>query len=354
MARSRVELAFSLVPLHHSGACGRLREGTRLVNAIVIDRLTKVYRSTWFGRPPMPALDGLSLSVQQGEIYGFLGPNGSGKTTTLKILMGLMRATSGSAEILGKPLDDVQIRHRIGFLPEAPYFYEYLTAEEFLAFYGNLAGLERSGLARKITQMLDLVGLAEARTRQLRKFSKGMLQRIGLAQALIHDPELVVLDEPMSGLDPVGRMQVRDLILSLRDQGKTVFFSTHIIPDVEMICDRVAIVVKGKLLAEGRVDELVNPGHAQSVEVVCEGIKVGEVATIRAAASRVLQWGDHSLVVLPGPDQVEPVLSAIRAEGGRLVSVTPQKGSLEDLFMKRSGAPIDGPGRQTDVGGSVE
>nr|MBI3613277.1 ABC transporter ATP-binding protein [Nitrospirota bacterium] len=269
----------------------------------------------------MPALDGLSLSVQQGEIYGFLGPNGSGKTTTLKILMGLMQATSGGAEILGKPLGDVQVRHRIGFLPESPYFYEYLTAEEFLAFYGHLAGLDRSVLDRKIAQLLELVGLAEARTRQLRKFSKGMLQRIGLAQALIHDPDLIVLDEPMSGLDPVGRKQVRDLILSLKDQGKTVFFSTHIIPDVEMICDRVAIVVKGKLLAEGRVDELVNPGHAQSVEVVCDGIKAGEVVAIAAVATRVLQRGGHSLVVLPGPEQVEPVLSAIRTQGGKLVSV---------------------------------
>lgn len=302
----------------------------------------------------MPALDGLSLSVQQGEIYGFLGPNGSGKTTTLKILMGLMQATSGGAEILGKPLGDVQVRQRIGFLPESPYFYEYLTAEEFLAFYGHLAGLERAELGRKITQLLNLVGLAEARTRQLRKFSKGMLQRIGLAQALIHDPELIVLDEPMSGLDPVGRKQVRDLILSLKDQGKTVFFSTHIIPDVEMICDRVAIVVKGKLLAEGRVDELVNPGHAQSVEVVCEGIKAGAVAAIAAVATRVLQRGDHSLVVLPGPEQVDPVLSAIKAQGGKLVSVTPQKGSLEELFMTQTGAMPAGAGWPAAVGGSSE
>lgn len=324
------------------------------VSAITIDRLTKVYRSAWFGAPPSPALDGLSLSVKQGEIYGFLGPNGSGKTTTLKILMGLMQATSGRAEILGKPLGDVQVRRRIGFLPESPYFYEYLTAEEFLAFYGHLAGLERSGLDRKITQLLDLVGLAEARARQLRKFSKGMLQRVGLAQAIIHDPELVVLDEPMSGLDPVGRKQVRDLILGLRDQGKTVFFSTHIIPDVEMICDRVAIVVKGKLLAEGRVDELVNSGHAHPIEVVCEGIEAGAISAVASAATRVLQRGSHALVVLPGPEQVEPVLAAIRAQGGKLISVTPQKGSLEELFMKRPEAPAGVSGRQADTAGPPE
>src|SRR5581483_5262176 len=225
---------------------------------ILVEDLTKSFNPNWPWRTPITALAGLSFSVSRGEIYGFLGPNGAGKTTTLKILMGLMRATSGKAEILGKPAGDVETRRRIGFLPEAPYFYDYLTAEEFLSFYGHLAGIDRGALACRVTELLDLVGLSEARTRQLRKFSKGMLQRIGLAQALIHDPELIILDEPMSGLDPIGRKQIRDLILSLRDQGKTVFFSTHIVPDVEMICDRVGIVVKGKLLASGRVDELVS------------------------------------------------------------------------------------------------
>jgi len=312
------------------------------VDAVLIEGLTKTFRSGWPGLPPVTALSGLSLTVRQGEIYGFLGPNGSGKTTTLKILMGLMRATSGKAEVLGKPAGDVQVRRKIGFLPESPYFYDYLTAEEFLAFYGHLAGLERAELGRKIDHLLGVVGLTEARTRQLRKFSKGMLQRVGLAQALIHDPELVILDEPMSGLDPIGRKQVRDLILSLRDQGKTVFFSTHIIPDVEMICDRVGIVVKGKLLATGRVDELVRHEHTQSVEIVCEGIKVDEVPVIKAAATLVLQRGPHCLVALPGPDRQEEILAAIRAHGGKLVSVTPQKGSLEELFFQQSGAHTDG------------
>jgi len=312
------------------------------VDAVLIEGLTKTFRSGWPGLPPVTALSGLSLTVRQGEIYGFLGPNGSGKTTTLKILMGLMRATSGKAEVLGKPAGDVQVRRQIGFLPESPYFYDYLTAEEFLAFYGHLAGLERAELGRRIDHLLEVVGLTEARTRQLRKFSKGMLQRVGLAQALIHDPELVILDEPMSGLDPIGRKQVRDLILSLRDQGKTVFFSTHIIPDVEMICDRVGIVVKGKLLATGRVDELVRHEHTQSVEIVCEGIKVDEVPVIKAAATLVLQRGPQCLVALPGPDRQEEILAAIRAHGGKLVSVTPQKGSLEELFFQQSGAHTDG------------
>jgi ABC-2 type transport system ATP-binding protein len=202
----------------------------RIVNAIVVEKLTKTYASDWLGRPPFVALSGLSLTVERGEIFGFLGPNGAGKTTTLKILLGLVRATSGTAMLLGKPAGDVETRRKVGFLPESPYFYDYLTAEEFLGFYGQLAGLARAHIPSRISSLLELVGLVDARSRQLRKFSKGMLQRIGLAQALIHDPELVILDEPMTGLDPVGRKQVRDLILSLRDRGKTVFFSTHILP----------------------------------------------------------------------------------------------------------------------------
>jgi ABC-2 type transport system ATP-binding protein len=304
------------------------------VEAIVVEGLTKVFRPGWPGLPSFSALAGLSLSVNQGEIYGFLGPNGSGKTTTLKILMGLMRATGGRAEVLGKPAGDVQVRRRIGFLPESPYFYDYLTAEEFLAFYGHLAALDRGELGRRVNHLLELVGLTEARTRQLRKFSKGMLQRIGLAQALIHDPELVVLDEPMSGLDPLGRKQVRDLILGLRDQGKTVFFSTHILPDVEMICDRVGIIVKGKLVAAGRVEELVSSGHTESVEIVWEGVNPQAIPEVTQVAARVLQRGRRCLVVLPGPEQVEQVLAALRSHGGTLISVTPQKRTLEDLFFK--------------------
>ncbi len=306
------------------------------MDAIVIEGLTKTFWSGWPGRPSVTVLDGLTLSIGQGQIYGFLGPNGSGKTTTLKILLGLMHATTGRVEVLGKPAGNVMVRKRIGFLPESPYFYDYLTAEEFLAFYGHLAGLNRVELNKRVTHLLEVVGLIDARTRQLRKFSKGMLQRVGLAQALIHDPELVILDEPMSGLDPVGRKQVRDLILGLRDQGKTVFFSTHIIPDVEMICDRVGVIAKGKLLVTGRVEELVTSGHTQSVEIVCQGIKADGIPAITSAATRVLQRGQHSLIMLPGPDRLEETLAVIRAQGGTLISVTPQKGSLEELFLQQA------------------
>ena len=300
---------------------------------IVTEDLSKSYPSGWPGRPPFVALDGLSLTVRRGEIFGFLGPNGAGKTTTLKILLGLVRATSGRALLLGQPVGDVATRRRIGFLPESPYFYDYLTAEEFLGFYGQLAGLNREVTTQRVNDLLQLVGLDEARTRQLRKFSKGMLQRIGLAQAIIHDPELVILDEPMTGLDPVGRKQVRDLILSLRDQGKTVFFSTHILHDVEMICDRVGLVMKGRLVASGRVDELVRQDHIQSVEIVCQHIKTEGNALIHSLATRVLQQGPQCLIVLPSPDAVDALVGEIRRQGGRLLSVTPHKASLEDLFF---------------------
>ena len=305
-----------------------------MLKAIAIEELTKTYASTRLGRPPFVALSGLSLTVERGEIYGFLGPNGAGKTTTLKILLGLVRATSGTAMLLGKPAGDVETRRRVGFLPESPYFYDYLTAEEFLGFYGQLAGLGRADIASRITSLLDLVGLVEARTRQLRKFSKGMLQRIGLAQALIHDPEVVILDEPMTGLDPIGRKQVRDLILSLRDRGKTVFFSTHILPDVEMICDRVGVVMKGRLLASGRVQDLLKQGHTQSVEVVCQDFNAEGSPAVQSYATRILQRERQCLVVLPNADLVDSMVTEIRKQGGQLLSVTPHKASLEDLFFQ--------------------
>lgn len=306
------------------------------MDAVIIDDLTKTYRSGWPGSPSITALSGLSLSVRRGEIYGFLGPNGAGKTTTIKILVGLMTATKGHAQVLGRPAGDVQSRAKIGFLPESPYFYEYLTAEEFLTFYGRLAGLCRADVGARVTQLLQLVSMTEARTRQLRKFSKGMLQRVGLAQALIHEPELVILDEPMSGLDPIGRKQIRDIILNLRDQGKTIFFSSHIIPDVEMICDRVGIMMKGTLVATGRVDELIGQSHTKSIEIVCEGLSAEQISAFYPFASRALQRGRQSFLVLSGLDRLDEALCRIRSEGGKLVSVIPQKSSLEELFVEQA------------------
>jgi ABC-2 type transport system ATP-binding protein len=304
------------------------------VDDIVIEGVSKRYTSGWPGRPPFVALDGLSLTVTRGEVFGFLGPNGAGKTTTLKILMGLVRPTSGSVSVLGKPAGHVETRRRVGFLPESPYFYDYLTAEEFLGFYGRLAGLGPAVIRQRVGDLLALVSLIDAKTRQLRNFSKGMLQRIGLAQALIHDPELVILDEPMTGLDPVGRKKVRDLILSLRDRGKTIFFSTHILHDVEMICDRVGIVMRGRLMASGRVEELIRSDQTQSVEIVCQQVNGEGNALIRSMATRVLQQGQQCLIVLPNADNLDALVTEIRRQGGRLISVTPHKTSLEDLFFQ--------------------
>jgi ABC-2 type transport system ATP-binding protein len=305
------------------------------MDAIVVENLKKVFKANWPWQPSTTALSGLSFTVSQGEIFGFVGPNGAGKTTTMKILLGLMAPTSGRVEMLGMPAGAVSIRRQIGFLPESPYFYDYLTAEEFVRFHGRLAGMDETELSRQVTQMIELVGLTEARSRQLRKFSKGMLQRLGLAQALIHNPRLVILDEPMSGLDPIGRKQVRDVILRLRDEGKTVFFSTHIIPDVEMICDRVAIVLHGKMLALGRVDDLLTVPHVQSVEIVFEHLDPVKVILPENFVLKVIQQGKRCLVIVPSPLHIDPLIAVIHQQEGHVVSVTPQKGSLEELFVPK-------------------
>ncbi len=227
------------------------------MGVIKINQLTKGY-SLGLGQTKIVALQGIDLEVEAGEVFGFLGPNGAGKTTTIKILVGLMRQTSGTAQLFGQDVNNSEVRSRIGFLAESPYFYEYLTAEEFLAFYGQLFDLSKNEIKLRPSALLKQVGLESSANVQLRKFSKGMLQRIGIAQALINDPELIILDEPMLGLDPIGRKEMRELILMLKSQGKTIFFSSHIIHDVEVVCDRVGILVNGKLLALGRIDEITN------------------------------------------------------------------------------------------------
>jgi ABC-2 type transport system ATP-binding protein len=277
------------------------------------------------------------LKVEQGEIFGFLGPNGAGKTTTIKILLGLIYPTSGTAWLLDREIGDVAVKNEVGFLPEAPYFYEYLTGEEFLRFYGQIFGLGGTTLAKKIDQMLEMVKLTEARRLPLRKFSKGMLQRIGLAQALINDPKVVILDEPMSGLDPIGRRDVRDIILHLKEQGKTVFFSTHILPDVEMICDRVGILVKGRLRAVGVVHELVGAGAVTSVEIVVEGLAEAGVQEAERLGGTVVKRGNQVLIKLDDEAKVSHMLDVIRGHAARLVSLVPHKRSLEDLFLKEVG-----------------
>jgi len=295
--------------------------------------LSKVFKVGFWGRS-VTAVHGLDLDVRKGEVFGFLGPNGAGKTTTIKMLMGLIYPSSGQAWVFGRPIGDQESKARLGFLPESPYFYDYLTSLEFLQFYGHLFGLRGVALGKRVDELLELVGMSHARHLQLRKFSKGMLQRVGIAQALINDPELVVLDEPMSGLDPIGRKEIRDLILRLKESGKTIFFSSHILHDAELLCDRVAIILKGKLVACGTVSELIDEGATHSVEVVAEGLGSEGVARLRQLADRIIVQGTQVLAVLPNRQQVGAVLEIIRGAKATLVSLTPQKGSLEDLFIR--------------------
>jgi ABC-2 type transport system ATP-binding protein len=297
------------------------------------EQLCKIFRVGFWGKK-VTAVDGLSLHVRRGEVFGFLGPNGAGKTTTIKMLMGLIYPTSGTASIFGHPIGDPQAKAKLGFLPESPYFYDYLTGKEFLRFYGHLFGLWGSTLERRVGELLDTVGMAHARDLQLRKFSKGMLQRVGIAQALINDPELIVLDEPMSGLDPIGRKEVRDLILRLKESGKTVMFSSHILHDAEMLCDRVAMIMKGKLVACGPVSELIAQGTTHEVEMVIDRLLPEALEQIRPLAGKVVLQGERVMVVLTSQQAVDQALSVIHTAKAKLVALTPHKASLEDLFIR--------------------
>ncbi|MFQ5881423.1 MAG: ABC transporter ATP-binding protein [Candidatus Methylomirabilales bacterium] len=304
--------------------------------AIKTEGLAKDYRVGFWRRKVRVLLD-LHLEVQEGEIFGYLGPNGAGKTTTLKLLMGLALPTSGRAFILGRELPDVKVKTEVGFLPESPYFYEYLTGREFLGFYGRLFGLRGKGLRDRIGRLLAQVGLQAAADLPLRKYSKGMLQRIGLAQALINDPKLVILDEPMSGLDPVGRREVRDLILRLKEEGKTIFFSSHIIPDVEMICDRVGILVGGRLVKVGRLDELLS-AEVESIEVTASGLSEMALKQIERCASRpVVRSGDKVLIFIRGEEDLGEVLRLMLDAKARIHAVAPHKRSLEEHFIQEVG-----------------
>ncbi|MDP3091947.1 MAG: ABC transporter ATP-binding protein [Nitrospira sp.] len=297
--------------------------------------IRKVFRVGFWGRR-VTAVDQLSLDVRRGEVFGFLGPNGAGKTTTLKMLMGLIYPTSGQARIFGHPVGDPAAKAKLGFLPESPYFYDYLTSREFLSFYGHLFGLWGATLDKRVDELLELVGMTHARDLQLCKFSKGMLQRVGIAQALINDPELVVLDEPMSGLDPIGRKEVRDLILRLKESGKTVMFSSHILHDAELLCDRVAMIMKGRLVACGQVSELIEQGATQEVEMVIDRLSPEGLEHLRVLATKVVLNGERVMVVLSNQRQVDESLEVIRAAHAKLVSLTPHKASLEDLFIRKA------------------
>jgi len=277
------------------------------------------------------AVDGLDLAVLPGEIFGLLGPNGAGKTTTLKMMLGLLRPDAGEVRLFGRPPQDIAVRARLGFLPENPYFYDYLTPVEFLDLYARLHGVPKAERARRIAAAIERVGLAGRERLALRKFSKGMIQRLGLAQAIQHDPELVILDEPMSGLDPVGRREVRDLILGLRAAGRTVFFSSHILQDAEMLCDRVAILFRGRLRAVGRLDDLVSR-NARWIEVSARGPVPPDAPGERTAAP-----DGTTFYKVDGMPALTRLLAAISASGGEVLSVWPRRESLEDLFLREIG-----------------
>jgi len=305
---------------------------------VEINNLTKDYEVGFLRKRKVRALDGLSLSIEGGQIFGFLGANGAGKTTTLKILMRLIFPTAGSASILGHDIENISVHQRIGYLPENPYFYDYLTAREFLDYCAQLFGLEVSERKKRTADLLARVGLDEKRwNTQLRKFSKGMLQRVGLAQSIINDPEIVFLDEPMSGLDPIGRREVRDLIASLRQEGKTVFMCSHILSDIEILCDRVAILRGGKLSQVGRLDELQQHSQGAShVEVIVSGTTREALSTTlpTQATFAISETAGGLRIEVPDETHVDSVLAALRQAGGSLVSVQSVKQSLEELFIQ--------------------
>jgi len=307
------------------------------MSVVEINNLTKDYEIGFFRKRKVRALDGLTLSVEGGQIFGFLGANGAGKTTTLKLLMRLIFPTAGSARILGQDFQNVSVHQRIGYLPENPYFYDYLTAREFLDYCAQLFGLDAAVRRKRAADLLARVRLDEKRwDTQLRKFSKGMLQRVGLAQSIINDPEIVFLDEPMSGLDPIGRREVRDLIASLRQEGKTVFMCSHILSDIEVLCDRVAILRGGKLAQQGRLDDLRQQSSGDhQVEIVVSGVDRASLsAQLTTEGTFAISETPGGLrIEVPEETHVDTVIAALRRSGGNLVSVQPIRQSLEELFV---------------------
>lgn len=307
---------------------------------VEIENLTKDYEIGFWKKKKVRALDNLTLNVEGGQIFGFLGGNGAGKTTTIKILMSLIFSSSGSAKILGHDISDVKMRARIGYCPENPYFYDYLTARELMMYFGQLFGLNKAKSKQKTEELLTKVGLEEASwNKQLRKFSKGMLQRTGLAQSLINDPEIVFMDEPMSGLDPIGRREIRELIAELREKGTTVFMSTHILSDIEALCDNVAILRKGKLSATGKLDDLLTThGEEQSFEINIKGVS-GEVLQSSLANltnSKIVAKPNGANIQVSDESDIEMVLQEMKKVGGKLVSIQPVKQSLEELFVEKT------------------
>ena len=305
------------------------------VSALDVRGLSKTYRTGLFRKKTRAALKGLDLTVERGEVLGYLGPNGSGKTTTLKILMGLVFPDAGQATVLGIPLRERAWRHRVGYLPEQPYFYDYLTAREYLDYAGRLFGMPAAARRERATGLLEMVGLRRSADVPLRRFSKGMMQRVGVAQALVNDPELVILDEPMSGLDPIGRRLVRDIILGLKAGGKTVLFSTHILSDAEALCDRVALLRGGELLRVGPLAGILG-SEVSHMEILVAGIGREAVERLGPGLKASHSLGDRWRLEA-GEESLGAIVEGVLAAGGRVLSIQPVRQSLEDYFIKEMG-----------------
>jgi len=298
---------------------------------VLVEDIVKDFRPG-FGLRRKRVLHGISFRVREQEIFGFVGPNGAGKTTTLKVLMGLIHATSGHASILGHATTETAFRRQIGYLPENPYFYDYLTGREILDFYAKLSGVDHGHRVARVDELLGLVGLSHAADARLRTYSKGMLQRVGIAQALVHDPRVVFLDEPMSGLDPVGRKDVRDLILRLRTQGKTVFMNTHILSDVEMVCDRVAIIAAGRIRYEGAIDEFLEAGEPEA-DLVLAGLPPDTAVELEERFGAKLRGHGERIELRVAEKDASPAMRIALNAGARVVSSIPHRVSLESIFM---------------------
>jgi ABC-2 type transport system ATP-binding protein len=303
-------------------------------DAIRIENLRKSFRLGFIPKT-REILKGISFAVKEGDVFGYLGPNGAGKTTTIKCLLGLIFPDSGTIDIFGQPHLSTRARQGLGFLPENPYFYDYLTASEFLAFAADLFGLTRNEKDERIGRLLKLVGLERAASLRLRKFSRGMLQRIGLAQALINDPKLVILDEPLGGLDPLGRKEIRDIIVRFRDEGKTVFFTSHILQDIEMICDHVAIIVGGLIVKQGALQDLVSE-KVLFTELTVSGVPPED---FRGLGESVSVRGDRVFLKILDQRRVDEVLALVRERSGKVVSLSPRTETLEDIFVETVTGP---------------
>ncbi|MBK8480578.1 MAG: ABC transporter ATP-binding protein [Proteobacteria bacterium] len=321
-----------------TGAAETAPGSDRGTPALRTHKLAKTYALGFF-RKKVQAIRDVSLRVERGEIFGLLGPNGAGKTTTLKVLMGLVRPTAGVAELLGRPAGDPAAKSRLGYLPESPYFYDYLSGRELLVFVAELFGLPRRESRRRADALLEQVGLTQAARLPLRRYSKGMLQRVGLAQALINDPDLVVLDEPLSGLDPIGRKQIRELIAQLGASGKTVVFSSHVLSDVELLAQRAAILVGGRTVDSGALHQLVQ-ARVLSTEVLIDRPSRELARALAGGAYAPEAIGETVRVVIPEGDDVGALVDLVRRHHGALLAITPRRESLEDVVVKRATFPL--------------